>query len=393
VTTPQRVVLAWKAASYFGWGIAGQQIALQWCREGRVLPVMAPLDPADLWLDPLRMKLLEPAIRASAELAPRLARAARGLPLALDLPVVHAMGNSARGMLESLRGARNVGRIVFENTHFAAEARERLRAMDVITVVSRWNAEVLRSVTDTPVVVIHEGVDASLFFPGPRSGLRDESRFYVFSGGKAEHRKGQDLVLAAFRIFATRHPDAVLVTSWQSPWPEVGIGLRGVLEAPLAMDASGKALDVRRWAAENGVDPARVVDVGQLPNLAMPLILREMDCAVCASRAEGGTSFPLMEAMACGVPVILPGNTGMRDLIDADNAIVLRDQKPVRSADGHGTEGWGACAVDELVAAFEALHASSELRRRLGAAGARFMRARTWGRHAAELAGLALGTS
>jgi hypothetical protein len=38
----------------------------------------------------------------------------------------------------------------------------------------------------------------------------------VFSGGKLEHRKGQDLVIRAFVRFVQRHPDAVLVTAWGS---------------------------------------------------------------------------------------------------------------------------------------------------------------------------------
>jgi glycosyltransferase involved in cell wall biosynthesis len=95
-----------------------------------------------------------------------------------------------------------------------------------------------------------------------------------------------------------------------------------------------------------------------------------------------------MEAMACGVPVIVPDNTGMRDLIEPGTSIVLRQQKPIRGAPGRGTDGWGDSSVDEIVAALEALYASSELRQTLGAAAARFMQSRTWQRHASQLAAL-----
>jgi hypothetical protein len=40
----------------------------------------------------------------------------------------------------------------------------------------------------------------------------------VFTGGKIEFRKAQHLVLMAFREFAARHDDAVLVAAWHSPW-------------------------------------------------------------------------------------------------------------------------------------------------------------------------------
>jgi glycosyltransferase involved in cell wall biosynthesis len=385
---PRPALLAWQAASHFAWGIVGLQIALEWCREGRPLPLMAKLDPADLWIDPLRLGLLQTAIRRSAELAPRLAAASAATPLQLAWPVVHCMMNNAAVAQPHVRGTRNIGRIVFENTHFTTDGVARLRTMDVLTVISHWNAEILRALTDVPVVVNHEGVDPGLFFPGPRSGLMGPSRFYIFAGGKAEFRKGPDLALAAFGIFASRHPDAVLVTAWQNPWMQGAVGLRGVLRAPLQADRSGQVLDIARWAAENGIDAARVIDLGQIPNALMPLVLREMDCAVCTSRAEGGTNLPIMEAMACGVPVIVPDNTGMRDLIEPGTSIVLRQQKPIRGAPGRGTDGWGDSSVDEIVAALEALYGSSELRRTLGAAAARFMQSRTWQRHASQLAAL-----
>ncbi len=43
-----------------------------------------------------------------------------------------------------------------------------------------------------------------------------EGKFWVFSGGKLDFRKGQDIVLAAFKRFAENHKDAVLVTAWQN---------------------------------------------------------------------------------------------------------------------------------------------------------------------------------
>ncbi len=39
-------------------------------------------------------------------------------------------------------------------------------------------------------------------------------KFVVFSGGKLEFRKGQDLAVAAMRIFMQRHSDVVFITAW-----------------------------------------------------------------------------------------------------------------------------------------------------------------------------------
>jgi glycosyltransferase involved in cell wall biosynthesis len=140
--------------------------------------------------------------------------------------------------------------------------------------------------------VILQGVDRSLFHPAPKRNLFP-GRFLIFSGGKPEPRKGQDIVVAAFRIFARRHPEAMLVTAWHSPWP---------------MLARGMDLDLSAFAG-------RVIDIGQLPNGAMAPIYRECDVALFPNRAEGGTNLVAMECLACGVPTILSDNTGHRDLL------------------------------------------------------------------------------
>src|SRR5271155_1892792 len=77
-------------------------------------------------------------------------------------------------------------------------------------------------ITNTRMIL--QGADRSLFYPAPRRRLFP-GRFLIFSGGKPEPRKGQDIVVAAFRIFARRHPEAMLVTAWHSPWPQLARGM------------------------------------------------------------------------------------------------------------------------------------------------------------------------
>jgi len=123
----------------------------------------------------------------------------------------------------------------------------------------------------------------------------------------------------------------------------------------------------------------------------MPQILREMDCAPQPSRAEGATNLVAMEAMACGPPVIVACDTGVKDLVDGSNCIALMHQGAVGHPADRGSAGWGENDVDEIVAALEALYQSSEMRRRVGAAAAKFMRQRTWARHAQQLGRLVPG--
>ena len=87
---------------------------------------------------------------------------------------------------------------------------------DMFIAISRWNEAYLKSLNlHGPVHLCYQGIDSTLFHPGPSSGLYRD-RFVIFSGGKFEFRKGQDIVLAAFKRFHARHPDALLITCWQN---------------------------------------------------------------------------------------------------------------------------------------------------------------------------------
>jgi len=130
--------------------------------------------------------------------------------------------------------------------------------------------------------------------------------------------------------------------------------------------------------------------VGPMPNQMMPFILREMHCALQPSRAEGCTNLVAMEAMACGIPVIVANNTGVKDLITGSNCVALMQQGLAVHPKDRGTEGWGESNIDEIVAALESLYQSSEMRRSIGAAAAEFMRPRTWAKHADELGRIVL---
>lgn len=380
------VLMNWQAGSNFGWGVAGFNIFQHWAADSRLQPLMAyRIEAAQLkGLDVLRQMAISRAVDFSNRFVEQFMNQEGGLKL--SFPVIEALGN---GLLPNSRtqGSFTAARTVFEDTRLE-HLEAKLRHYDRLLVVSNWNKRLLEAECSKPVELILEGVDHASFFPGPRTGLLDPGRFYVFSGGKIEFRKAQDLVIQAFAVFARRHPDAVLVTAWQSPFGKHSQGYRGVLEHPLRAARKGTLLDIQRWATENGIPAAQVLDIGLVPNQSMPMILREMDCALQISRAEGGTNLPAKEAMACGVPVILARNTGMHDLIGHENCLPLEHQASVpQELAGCGTEGWGESAVDEIVEALERLYSDTALRRRIGMTGAAWIvdEQRTWRDHAEKL--------
>ena len=384
----RRVILDWELSCDFGWGLLGYNIFCQWANDAEIKPVSGRLITEErLGLtDPLRMSVLSPEIEDSNDYL-RVVAPIVPKPVQVDedviVPVSHGLAPSI------FRGAHNIGRCIFENTD-VGELADQLGRSDVLLCASRWNADLLHVATGRDVAVIHEGIDPSLFCPGPRSGILDPSRFYIFSGGKVEYRKGQDLVLRAFREFSRTHSDAVLVTAWHSRWPNAAIGFKGTLDAPLTADPSGR-LNIKKWASDNGIDPTKIIEIFKIDNHIMPTILREMDVALLPSRAEACTNLPAKEAMACGVPVIVSNNTGMMDLITEDNCVPLNRQQAVPVGVEAGTVGWGESDLGEILEALTMLHADGGRRSAIGSAGAKWIQEhRTWEQHARALKHLIL---
>ena len=218
-------------------------------------------------------------------------------------------------------------------------------------------------------------------------------RFLIFSGGKLEFRKGQDLLLKAVSYFIELHPDAILVTAWQSPWQDLAKKLnQSRMAEPVVYDERGQ-LDVPAWVANNGIPSQNFLNLGLISNSQIANTVRQMDVALFPNRAEGGTNLVAMECMACGVPVILSRNTGHLDLIHHDESqptcLTLDDQKPVVTSD-IGTDGWGESQVDEIVDRLEFAYQNRDQLRQIGKQGAEFMHQYSWERQSAKLGDLIL---
>jgi len=380
------VLLNWQASSNFGWGLLGFGIALQWASDPDIQPLMGfALEAGEFpCMDPVRAMALGPTVFASQQLLAGLETGQVDLR-DRNILVMDALSNGFQGPHLERRGIHNVGRCVFEDSQLDG-ARSGLAKYDSLLCASNWNAALLRAHCDKPVTMIHEGIDHTQFCPGPKTGFLDPGRFYVFSGGKIEFRKAHDLVVLAFREFAARHDDAVLVAAWHSRWPQVSAGFQGRSRAAVGRTAQGE-VDVRRWVVDNGIPPSQFIELPRMPNCLLPPVLREMDCAVQVSRCEPCTNLPAKEAMACGIPVILADNTGTRDLVDTENCVPLRSQGVVAGPPGWGTEGWGETSVEDLIAALEQLYTDTQYRKRVGARAAEWIVAhrRTWRDHAAAL--------
>ncbi len=388
----KNVFLNWQLGNTFGWGILGLNLFCHWANDSEVRPLMGhPIADEDFAMcDPLKLSRVRKAMAYSNEFLAGIRADSDGRKN-LEAVLIDSLGN---GFAQSNRCAKqSIARCIFEDTDLSGVLAS-LNKYDALLVASNWNAQLLEKATGRQAKVIFEGVDTSLFCPAPKSGLMDGGKFYVFSVGKVEFRKGHDLVLLAFKQFREKRRDCVLVTAWHSPWPQLSAGFKGRLTAALEIGADG-ALDIGKWVYQNGIDPQSVIDIGFVPNPLMPLVLREMDVSLQPSRAEACTNLPVKEAMACGIPVIAAFNTGMKDLLNDDNCIVLKKQTRVMVKNGSSTEGWGESDVDEIVAALEFAYERREQARQIGMRAREWLieHGRTWQAHANELKRWILFTS
>ncbi|MEB3213698.1 MAG: tetratricopeptide repeat protein, partial [Leptolyngbyaceae bacterium] len=340
-----------------GWGIFGTNLTLQLLTSSDWKPMVLLPPLAGSQFNPLHQALLAPLLDAQQQFEQAIAQQSN-TPIHLPHLVLKALGNHfvTTPQLEAITGTPNVGLIFFEDTALTVEDRDKAHAYDLIIAGSSWNADVLRSYNIRHVETVCQGIDPTLFHPAPRSGLLG-NRFVIFSGGKLEYRKGQDIVIEAFRRFHQRYPDALLLTAWHNIWPKTIRSLEQsrYLNGLPTLDRNGK-LQLMPWLAHNGIPSDAVRDLGAIANPLVGQLIREADVALFPNRCEGGTNLVAMECLACGVPTILSANTGHLDLLNEGLGYGLNIQQPIQSTSPNSHQGWGESDVDEILTQLEEIY-------------------------------------
>lgn len=378
--------ITWGISNRYGWGVYGINLVRELLKRDRPTPVcFEPISVDNL--SPQLVNDLQSVINFQKENLSKMHRSGK-LATLQDSIVLHALGNQMEmGLIsKAYEGDVNVGMIFFEYTEVTPEALARAKNLNLIVAGSTWNADVLKSWGLSSVETVLQGVDVSLFRPMARKKTYD-GKFAIFSGGKLDFRKGQDIVAEAFKKFSQRHDDAILVTAWHNLWPLSALPfMYSPYGSSLPKVQADDSLNVAEWAASRGVPPEKFVDIGMVSNETMPQILAEMDLAIFPNRCEGGTNLVAMEAMACGVPCILSANTGHLDLIgdDAERCYPLTQQGPVHLPEC-GVDGWGESSVDEVLEQMESAYQNRGQARQIGETGADFMRGLSWSNQIAKL--------
>jgi glycosyltransferase involved in cell wall biosynthesis len=219
---------------------------------------------------------------------------------------------------------------------FRSAIRTSARRAAALVAVSDATARLLADLVHprAPVHVIPHGVDHRLFTDQPdegdgaalaRLGVRPP---YVAFLGTLEPRKDVPTLVRAFDRLAGARPGLTLVLGGSRGW--------GADAVDAAVSAAGHHQRIR--------------GLGHVPEDVVPALLRQAAVVAYPSREEG-FGLPVLEALACGAPVVTTAGTVMEEV--ADGAAVL-----ARPGD-----------ADSLAEALdEALSADPEDRRRRGLA-------------------------
>lgn len=231
--------------------------------------------------------------------------------------------------LSKARGQVNLAMTFFEYP-LGPNVAEQCKRYKTVFCGSTWCKERLAEIGVTNTKVLIQGVDHEIFCPrkterfvrtnGSESitgvDFKIDPSFRIFSGGKFEYRKGQDIVIAAFREFLKTHPEAHLVCAWFNPWPNLFYTMwESQWIKPPVGDMPTQEDFFKLILIQNGIPESNFTVLPQLSQPALADVMRSTDLGVFPNRCEGGTNLVLMEYMSCGKPVVASVATGHKDVL------------------------------------------------------------------------------
>jgi glycosyltransferase involved in cell wall biosynthesis len=193
-----------------------------------------------------------------------------------------------------------------------------IRAADRVCVLSADHANSVSYLRRTgkrqpeKLIEMPNGVDTALFVPGQDAGgLREQLGISA------------DAVVAAFvgtldRAHHFKRVDVAID----------GIARLGDESVHLVVAGDGELLDgFRSRAAEAGV-AGRVHFLGAVPHAELPKVLRAADLFLLTTEPPESFGIVLIEAMACGLPVIATDYPGVRAVVDERTGVLVERGDP-----------------------------------------------------------------
>lgn len=363
----------------FGWGVCGKYLVKEMSAITEVKYIAEKFGVGDIG-DELDYYFLKSQLIGEAEDK----EIKDGVIKQVDYPILQAMDNiTLLPTGPNLKGTFKAGYTFFEENILSQEYIQNGRDnYDIVVAGSTWCEEVLRNHGLENVTTIIQGTDPQIFNPYHSEKELFRDQFVIFSGGKFELRKGQDIVIKAYKVLQDRHKDVVLVNSWFNAWAD---SMKTMAASPyIKFDiSSGDYITImNKILQNNGLDLERVIILVPRPNALMARIYKNSDIGLFPNRCEGGTNLVLMEYMACGKPVIASYSSGHKDVINEDNSIMIKKMESICLNDGSGTQiaTWYDPDLDETIEHLEWAYRNRDKLRSYGSQAGKDLEGLTWKR-------------
>ena len=192
---------------------------------------------------------------------------------------------------------------IFESTRLPPLYLSKLESFDRVWVPSAWGRETLiaNGISALKIDVVPEGVNAEIFAPIEITHDRyDRSQrpFRFLTIGKYEERKCYPLLLDAFGATFGNQSQIELM-----------------IKADFFLDHHRKREQLEHEVASRKLHNVSLV-WGDWSQTALSGAYQEADAFVLPTRAEGW-GLPLIEALACGIPVLTTNHSGQSEFLSA----------------------------------------------------------------------------
>jgi len=229
--------------------------------------------------------------------------AMRKRPKDLSLPqVVYGSGD----LFCKNGGAYKIGFTMLEVDGIPQDWVMQANAMDEVWVPSHFNERTSKeSGVKKPIFVMPLGVDPDHFNPNIK-GFRLSERFTFLSVFEWGARKAPEILLRAYTKAFGARDDVVLLLKVRNTDPGVNVYSQ-----------------IRSLGLPEDGPPVVLLYNQDLPSYQLGSLYRSADCFVLPTRGEGW-GLPILEAMACGLPVIATSWSAQTEFMHEGNAYPLR---------------------------------------------------------------------
>jgi len=256
-----------------------------------------------------------------------------------------------------------------DHSEYGLQHVKTLKRFKDFIAISKFGQEEAKKY-DRPTLLFPHGVDTKIFRPLSQPQCRKvfgfrEDKFIigiVAANSDPEPRKGWDKMFLGFRLFLDNFPELK---------SKVSLFAHTRASSGRGFDLPGlaQAIGVR----ENVFFPDRMTHLVGLPDEEMAMLFNSFDLLLSCSRREG-FGLPILEAQACGTPVIATDFSSMPELVKGHGWLV-------RAKDWAYTPLLGKCAIpdeQDIAKKIEEAYFNEKLRSKYSRMSTKFAQSYDW---------------